>query len=46
MCTASTSANDTASSGATNACALAIPSRASTRITTRPIAPYATNLIR
>ena len=46
MCTASTSANDTPSRGPTSPCTLATPSRASTRISTRPTAPKATNLIR
>ncbi len=39
MCTASTSTNEAASSGAVMLCTFATPSRASTRITIRPTAP-------
>ena len=45
-CTASTSTNDVTSSGGVMRWAFATPSRASTCMATRPIAPYTTNLTR
>ncbi len=46
MCTASTSANDTASSGPTRSCTFAIPWRARWCISASPTAPKITNFTR